>query len=59
MSTIETKMKSQDITTIRNFFTDDEWSVIESALNDYADYGDEESDLAENIQSKIYKLFKH
>lgn len=56
--TTQDKMQTQDLTVIRNFFSEDEWSAIESALNDYADYGDEESDLAENIQSKIYKLFK-
>ena len=58
MSNTQDKMQTQDVTFIRNFFSDDEWSAIESALNDYADYGDEESGIAENIQSKIYKLFK-
>ena len=42
---------------IQNFFTDDEWSAIESAMRDYADYGDEESDIADSIQSKIFTLF--
>ena len=51
-------MQTQDLTVIRNFFSEDEWSAIESALNDYADYGDEECDLVDNIQSKIYQLFK-
>jgi len=58
MSTTQTKMQNQDLTVIRNFFSDDEWNAIESAMNDYADYGDEESDLASNIQSKLYRLFK-
>ena len=58
MNTTQTKMQTQDLTVIRNFFSDDEWSAIESAMNDYADYGDEESDLASNIQSKLYQLFK-
>jgi len=51
-------MTQQDLTVVRNFFTDDEWNAIESAMNDYADYGDEESDLSSNIQSKLYQLFK-
>ena len=59
MSTTETKMTTQDLTIVRNFFTDDEWSAIESSLRDYADYGDEESEVADNIQSKLYQLFKN
>jgi predicted DNA-binding transcriptional regulator YafY len=51
-------MSKENLSVVAQFFTDDEWSAIESALRDYQDYGDEESDIAENIQSKIYKLFK-
>jgi len=51
-------MSKENLSAVAQFFTDDEWSAIESALRDYQDYGDEESDIAENIQSKIYKLFK-
>jgi len=59
MSTTTNEMNTQDLNVVRNFFTDDEWNAIESAMNDYADYGDEESDLASNIQSKLYQLFKN
>ena len=52
------QMSKENLSIVAQFFTDDEWSAIESALRDYQDYGDEESDIAENIQSKIYKLFK-
>ena len=52
-------MTTQDLTIVRNFFTEDEWSAIESSLRDYADYGDEESEIADNIQSKLYQLFKN
>jgi len=58
MSTTTNEMNTQDLNVVRNFFTDDEWNAIESAMNDYADYGDEESDLSSNIQSKLYQLFK-
>jgi len=58
MSTATNEMNTQDLNVVRNFFSDDEWNAIESAMNDYADYGDEESDLASNIQSKLYRLFK-
>ena len=43
--------------TIRNFFTDAEWDAISSAMADFADYGTEESDLADEIQAKIARLF--
>ena len=54
-----TKMTNQDLskTIYRNLFTEDEWSAIESAMRDYADYGDEESDIAESIQTKLNALF--
>jgi hypothetical protein len=58
MNNTQTKMQTQDLTVIRNFFSDDEWNAIESAMSDYANYGGEESDLASNIQSKLYQLFK-
>ena len=42
----------------RQLFTDAEWDAISSALKDYADYGDEESDLADSIESKIITIFR-
>lgn len=36
--------------------TDDELDAIYSAMSDYQDYGDEESELSSNVQSKIYQL---
>jgi len=52
-------MTNTDLSIVRNFFSDDEWNAIESAMHDYADYGDEESDLSSNIQSKLYQLFQN
>ena len=43
--------------TVRNFFTDDEWDAIEIALADYQDYGDNEAELASQIDSKMDRLF--
>ena len=43
--------------TVRNFFTDDEWDAIEIALADYQDYGDNEAELASQIDDKIYRVF--
>lgn len=42
----------------RQLFTDAEWDAIDSAMSDYSDYGDEESDLASSIRRKIRILFQ-
>ena len=44
--------------TIKGFFSDDEWNAIDSALQDFQDYGDKETDLADSVGRKIYELFK-
>ena len=41
----------------RNLFTDAQWDAISSALKDYADYGDEEATLADEIDAKINTIF--
>ena len=38
-------------------FTEDEWDAIYNAMADYQDHGEEETDLAYSIQSKITALF--
>jgi hypothetical protein len=50
-------MNTTQMNNIKEFFTDAEWDAIESALNDYADYGDEEANLVDSIQSKLSVLF--
>jgi hypothetical protein len=54
--TNDTKMTQEQAQTINNFFTVDEWDAIYSALSDYADYGDDESDVADSVRMKIAKL---
>lgn len=44
--------------TIKGFFSDDEWNAIDSALQDFQDYGDAETELADSVGRKIYELFK-
>ena len=44
--------------TIKGFFTNDEWDAIDSALSDFQDYGERESDLNDSVGRKIYELFK-
>ena len=51
-------MRASQTQPVQDFFTDAEWSAIESAMNDYADYGDEESNLADSISSKLFTLFQ-
>ena len=43
--------------TVRNFFTDDEWDAIEISLTDYQFYGDNKTELALQIDSKMDRLF--
>ena len=50
-------MLKTDYTTVRNFFTNDEWDAIDSALADYQDYGDKETELMNSISNKMYELF--
>ena len=45
-------------TIYRQLFTDCEWDAICSAMKDYADYGDEESAIADPIDAKITEIFK-
>ena len=44
--------------TIKGFFSDDEWNAIDSALQDFQDYGDVETELTDSVGRKIYELFK-
>ena len=43
---------------IKEFFTEDEWDAIYNAMADYQDHGEEETDLAHSVQSKISDLFQ-
>ena len=39
---------------LEDFFTDEELSALESMCHDYADYGDEQAQVADSIIAKIY-----
>ena len=43
--------------TIKGKFTEDEWDSNYSAMGDFQDYGDEQTDLARSITSRIAELF--
>ena len=42
----------------KQLFTDAEWDAISSAMKDYADYGDEEANVADSIETKIAAIFR-
>ena len=48
---------TKELELVRNFFTEDEWDAIDSALADYQDYGDKETELMNTISNKMYRLF--
>ena len=48
---------SEQRETIKSFFTDSEWDAIDSALADYQDYGETETELMNSIGTKMYELF--
>ncbi len=50
-------MQTENLQTVRDFFTEDEWNAIDSALADYQDYGDKEAELMSSIGDKMYNLF--
>ena len=58
MQTMTRDFSFEQLQTIKSFFTDDEWDAIDSAMCDYQDYGDKESELASTIGNKLYQLFK-
>ena len=45
-------------TIYRQLFTDSQWDAISSALKDFADYGDERAEIADEIDAKIYSIFR-
>ena len=47
----------KELKMIEGFFTDEQWNAIENALGDYQEYGDEQAEIASQIEAKIYKLF--
>ena len=52
-----TTLSTMQLQTVRDFFTETEWDAIDSALSDYQDYGDKETDLMNSIADKMQMLF--
>ena len=57
MQTMTRDFSFEQLQTIKSFFTNDEWDAIDSALSDYQDYGEIESELASSIHTKLYQMF--
>ena len=53
-----TESQQMSATIYKQLFTDAEWDAIDSALNDYQDYGTEEANIADSIQAKIATIFR-
>ena len=51
-----TTLSPMQLQTVRDFFTENEWDAIDSALSDYQDYGDKEPELMNSIADKMQRL---
>ena len=51
------QMLTTNLQTVKDFFTEEEWDAIDSALADYQDYGEKETDLMTSIGDKMQTLF--
>ena len=54
---MEKTYSQTELETIRSFFTESEWDAIDSALADFQDYGETETNLMNSIGDKMYNLF--
>ena len=57
MENKSTTLSTMQLQTVRDFFTETEWDAIDSALADYQDYGERETDLMNSIADKMQMLF--
>ena len=51
-------MNTTNAQVFRDMFTDAQWDAISSAMKDFADHGDEEATIADEIDAKIYSIFR-
>ena len=51
-------MNTTDAQVFRKMFTDAQWDAISSAIKDFADHGDEEATIADEIDAKIFSIFR-
>ena len=51
------QISHKDLNTVRDFFTDDQWDLIDKALSEYQDHDDSTSDCKDTLDV-IYQLFR-
>ena len=51
-----TNASAKDLQTIRNFFTDSQWDVIDMALNEFQDH-DDYVEVLDTIGEKLQNVF--
>ena len=51
-----TNASAKDLQTIRNFFTDSQWDVIDAALSEYQDH-DDSQEVLDIIGAKLQTVF--
>ena len=51
-------MNTTNAQVLREMFTDAQWDAISSAMRDFADHGEEEATIADEIDAKIYSIFR-
>ena len=60
MTTFEINGKQiahKDLNTVRDFFTDDQWNLIDRALSEYQDHEDA-TEKCKELLDVIYQLFR-
>ena len=57
MKTISRDFSTDQLQTIRAFFTEDEWDAIDSSLADYQDYGEDAAAKCDSVGEKMSYLF--
>ena len=57
MFTVNNKQIShKDLNTVRDFFTDEQWDVIDMALNEFQDH-DEYAEVTDTVGAKLQTVF--
>ena len=51
------EISHKDLNTVRDFFTDDQWDLIDKALSEYQDHDDYTDDCKDTLDV-IYQLFR-
>ena len=51
-------MNAQTAKQFLSLFTAEQWDAIDSAMADFADYGEQEAETADSIQAIITELYK-